>query len=457
MADADWERGDLLGHEFPVHVDALRAAGPTFLTRVFRATESMGASNSVTAITKLEPFSGGSTGRKAALSVTYERSDRELPEQLFVKFSRDLDDEIRDRGKRQMGSEVRFGLLSRIPDFPVAVPRCMFGDYHLESGSGLLISERIAFGTNGIESHYPKARDYEIKDLRAHYDTLVSALARLAGTHRAGRFPEEVMAHFVSGPAKVVARSRRSYTANQIRDRVTRYADFAARFPQLLPASIRSDAFITQLQKEAPRAVENADALRAAMRDGARDLFAFCHWNANIDNAWYWRDENGHLACGLMDWGNVGQMNMVTAISSCLVFTEPDFLLENLDHFFALFSMVFEEVGGGPLDPAALKLQFVLQMVAGGLQWPLDIVPLIERHIPDLATVADRFDPRIKDDEFARTQLHLLTAYLMLWQWSDPRGLIDWATRRAERAPSSYRTSASAARNGLINGSSGLD
>ena len=41
----------------------------------------------------------------------------------------------------------------------------------------------------------------------------------------------------------------------------------------------------------------------------------------------------------------------------------------------------------------------------------------------------DRFDPRIKDDEFARTQLHLLTSYLMLWQASDPRGLTDWVIR----------------------------
>ncbi len=133
-----------------------------------------------------------------------------------------------------------------------------------------------------------------------------------------------------------------------------------------------------------------------------------------------------------MDWGNVGRMNMVTAISSCLFFAEPDFVIEHLDHFFALFSKVFEEAGGGPLDPAALKLQFALRMVAGGLQWPLDAVPLIERHVPDLATVTDRFDPRIEDDEFPRTQLQLLTAVLMLWQASDPPGVIDWALRRAD-------------------------
>jgi hypothetical protein len=432
MSASDWERGDLLGADFPVHLDGLRAAGPTFLTRAFRAAGSMGETNRVTEITQLESFSGGSTGRKAVLSVAYEHPDPNLPQHLFVKFSRDLGNELRDRGKRQMGSEVRFGLLSQIPDFPVAVPRCLFGEYHHESGSGLLISERIAFGANGIEPHHPKARDYEIADLRAHYDALVSALARLAGSDRAGRFPEELMAPFESGPTKPKAGQRAGPTADQIRNRVARYADFSGRFPQLLPPSIRSDAFIAELLAQAPRAVEHADALRAAVHDSARGLFAFCHWNANIDNAWFWRDENGDLACGLMDWGNVGRMNMVRAISSCLFFAEPEFVIENLDHFFERFSKVFEEAGGGPLDPAALELQFALQMVAGGLQWPLDAVPLIERHVPELATVNDRFDPRIQDDEFPRTQLHLLTVVLMLWQASDPRRLIDWAIGRAE-------------------------
>jgi hypothetical protein len=438
VAAADRERGDLLGQDFPVHIEALRAGGPAFLTGAFRATGAMDDDNCVTAITQLEPFSGGSTGRKAVLSVAYAHPDPGLPEHLFVKFSRDLDSEIRDRGKRQMESEVRFGLLSQLPDFPVSVPRCLFADYHVETGSGLLVSERIGFGTDGIEAQHLKARDYEIDDLLAHYESLVSALARLAGAHRAGRFPEEVMAHFEPRPSKVRGGRPARPTPDQARDRVARYAEFTARFPQLLPASIRSDAFIEQMLREAPRSVEHADALRTALKDGARELFAFCHWNANIDNAWYWRDERGDLACGLMDWGNVGQMNMVTALSSCLTFAEPDFLIEHVDHLLARFSEVFEEEGGGPLDPAALRLQLALQMVAGGLQYPMGAVPLIEQHVPDLATVTDRFDQRIADDEFPRTQLQLLMVYLTLWQMSDASGLIDWAIRRTKtlRAPS---------------------
>jgi hypothetical protein len=425
VAEADWVRGDLLGHDVPLHLEALRAAGPDYLTSAFRAAGSMGEGNRVTAITELEPFAGGSTGRKARLSVAYEHPDPTLPEHLFVKLSRDLDDELRDRGRNQMRSEVRFVLLSQIPDFPVAVPRCLFGDFHAESGTGVLISERIAFGEGGIEPHHPKARDWELDDLLAHYDALLSAVARLAGAHRAGRFPADVMAHFEPRRAGARAGDRSPATPDRIRELVDRYADLAARAPQLLPASLRSEAFLALLREQAPRAIEHGDALRAAVQARADDLRAFCHWNANIDNAWFWRDDDGVLACGLLDWGNVGQMSMVTAISSCLTFAEPDFVVEHLDHLLARFSEVFEEAGGGPLDPALLRQQLARHVVSGGLQWPLGAVALLERIVPDLEAVADRFDPRIADHELPRTQLHLLTWSLVLWQAVDPAAVID--------------------------------
>ena len=431
MAEAGWERGDLLDRDFPVHLEALRAAGPDFLTTAFRSTGSIGPGDRVAAITRLEPFRGGSTGRKALLDVTYAGSAPDLPEHLFVKFSRDLDDEVRDRGKRQMEPEVRFALLSQIPDFPVAVPRCLFGEYRVESGSGLLVSERIAFGADGIEPHHAKARDHELDDLLGHYDALVAALARLAGADRAGRFPDDVMAHFEARPRTGARRGRAPEPREEVRDRVLRYAAFAARSPQLLPPAIRSEEFIAELLDVVPRSVEHADALRAAWEEQADDLVAFCHWNANIDNAWFWRDAHGDLACGLMDWGNVGRMDVVTALASSLCFTEPDFLVEHLDHFLDLFAAVFEDSGGGPLDPDLLRRRFGLHVVAGGLRWPLGTVPLIERHVPYLDAVTGRLDPRIADDEFVRTQLHLLTSYLVLWQACDAREVIDRAVRRA--------------------------
>ena len=118
--DDRWVRGDHVGLDIPAHADALRDGGPAFLTEALRASSALPDGASVRAITDLREFGGGSTGRKALLMVDYDRAD--LPTDLFVKFSRDFDDPTRDRGRTQMEYEVRFALLSRAPNFPIAVP-----------------------------------------------------------------------------------------------------------------------------------------------------------------------------------------------------------------------------------------------------------------------------------------------------------------------------------------------
>ena len=116
--------------------------------------------------------------------------------ELFVKFSRDFDDPVRDRGRTQMESEVKFASLSLAPGFPIVVPRTLFADYHRATGTGILISQRIAFGTNGIEPQYHKCLDYEMPRPADHYRALLTSLARLAGAHRSGRLPTDLTDEF---------------------------------------------------------------------------------------------------------------------------------------------------------------------------------------------------------------------------------------------------------------------
>ena len=97
-----WAPGDVLGLAIPADPEALRAGGPAFLTAAFRAAGVLGADNRVTAITRFEHCPGGSTGRKLMLGVAYETPAAGLETELFVTFSRDCDNELRDRGKDQM-------------------------------------------------------------------------------------------------------------------------------------------------------------------------------------------------------------------------------------------------------------------------------------------------------------------------------------------------------------------
>ena len=187
MSADRWVTGDHFGLPIPADPAALHSGGAAFLTEAFRISGALDAGNTVKRISQFDEFPGGSTGRKVLLTVEYHKPGTHT--NLFVKFSRDFDDPIRDRGKTQMESEVLFASLSREPGFPITVPATQFADYHRDTGTGLLISERIQHGANGIERQYHKCLDYEMPEPLDHYRALVSALGRLVGGHRSGRIP----------------------------------------------------------------------------------------------------------------------------------------------------------------------------------------------------------------------------------------------------------------------------
>ncbi|CAN7202394.1 hypothetical protein LJR225_000663 [Phenylobacterium sp. LjRoot225] len=424
MTVVDWVRGDALGLQIPAHGEALRAGGEAFLTKAFRAAGAIGPDNSVAQITQLEECPGGSTGRKQWLRVVYEKPEPGLHTDLFVKYSRDFDDEIRDRAKNQMESEVQFALISRLPGFPIAVPACLFADYHHDSGTGVLITQRIPFGLGRVERAWDKCLDYEMPEPLEHYRVLVTAVARLAGAHKAGRLAAHISETFPFDAEKAVTNDRIRYSAQQLQNRVARFSDFAATYPQILPTNIATPEFIAQLKEDVPRFLEHELAIKHHLYSQP-DLIALCHWNANVDNAWFWRTEDGELACGLMDWGRVNQMNIALALWGGLSAAEIEIWDNHLDELLALFVAEFRGAGGPVLDPGALKLHICLFAAMMGLAWLMDAPPLIQSQVPDLAEAESRFDARFKGNETARTQLHMLTNFLNLWQTQDFGRMLD--------------------------------
>jgi len=408
-----WVHGDHTDMAFPADADSLREGGNSFLNTAFRSFGTLGDENEVVRIARLEEVSGGSTGRKAVLDVEYAHSDRDLSQQLFVKFSRDFDDPRRDLGRTQMESEVRFAALSRAPGFPIAVPATQFADYHSESGTGILVTARIPFGTNGVEAQYHKCLDYEMPRQVAHYRALLTAVARLAGTHRAGRLPESLVAQFPIDLQAATVGERVPFSADQLDRRLARLADFTEAHPGLFAANLRSRRFAARMTVEARELLTLEGSVWQHLRD-ASDYIALCHWNANVDNAWFWTD--GELRCGLMDWGCVSQMNVAMAIWGSLSGAETDVWDDHLDALLVMFCDEVSGSGGPTLDPAVLRRQLVLYATLMGVTWLLDVPALLRKRVPDISPQTTRTDPRIKHDEGVRAPLQMLTNVLNLWE-----------------------------------------
>lgn len=407
--------GDQLQVAFPTSLEGLQKEGPIFLTQAFQAAGVLAADNRVAAITHFTEFFGGGMGRKAVFTVGYERMDAGLHTELFVKFPREFGDPLRDLFAPLMEPEVRFALLSRQPGFPIAVPRYYFADYHRETCSGLLITERVSYGNGVIEPAHEKCVDFELSDPLGHYQALTRTMARLAGHHKSGQLGDCVLQAFPFDPEKIDPGSRIPYTPELLAEKIERLRAFAESAPQLLPAPLRDPAFLKRFALEAPLALALELPIRAFLNHNPA-FVALCHWNMNLDNAWFWRDAGGELHAGLLDWGAVGQMNVAQAFYGMTCAAETDFLNQHRSELMDLFVSEYQRCGGPKIDAQEFALLYRLSVAVLGIAWILDAPSLVAKEIPDFQALADRFDPRLRSNFLARAQLQLLVVFLNEWK-----------------------------------------
>jgi hypothetical protein len=206
---------------------------------------------------------------------------------------------------------------------------------------------------------------------------------------------------------------------------LTQLSEFAQAHPGLLPGNVGSPRFLARLREEAPRFAQY-DHTVAQQVAADTDYVALCHWNANIDNAWFWRDAGDVLHCGLLDWGCVGQMNMGMAIWGAMSGAETDMWNSHFDELLQLFVAEVHRAGGPDLDPDRLARHTLLYAAIMGVAWLLDVPALIRmRFGTDIP--ASRRDARIRDDESVHAPLQMLSNLLNLWERYHLGDLLDAA------------------------------
>jgi hypothetical protein len=411
----DFAPGEATGLAVPAHPDALRQAGAEWLTQAFRAYGALAPDNAVTRIVRCEAFAGGNSGDKLLLDVEYARPDAALHTQLFVKFSLCLGDPFRDRRRHELHGEVRLAGLSRNPAFPVAVARPYFADFDPASGIGVLITQRIRFGEQGIEPVRVKNMDHELDSPLEYYRATVTALARLAAAHQSGRLSPEADRLFPFEPETAAAAMPIPWDEAQVQDKAAEIGKFIAECPQFFPANVAAPAFAARLARDA-LALYRHDGDTRRFLFGDPQFIALAHWNTHIDNAWFWRNEAGVLQAGLLDWGMVRQMNVATALWGGLSGAALEVWGRHLDELLALFVAELAANGGARLDQAELALHLDLAVATMCLALMMDTPALIRSRMPDIADLTGPGDPRIARDKVVQGFLHTFTACLNLWE-----------------------------------------
>ena len=417
----DFVRGDATDLLIPAQPSALSDAGPPFLTRAFRRFGAIGPDNAVARIVASEPCPGGSTGAKLFLELEYQRPDPALHTRLFVKFSRDFADARRDqRGRWEMAPEVPFNELARLPGFPIAVPRPYFADYHGDSGTGLVITERIGFGEGAIEPHRRKCLDHlTLAEPLPHYRAVVTALARLCAAHKSGRLAGDIEARFPFDPASGSADAIR-YDAEQLDAELRTCFDFAARCPQLLPPEVRTPEFEARMRRDAFLVREHEAAIQRFLTGDPR-MIALCHWNAHIDNCWFEPGPGGGLECGFIDWGRVGQITFGSILWGGLSAAHHDIWDRHLPELLALFVAEYVGSGGPAITVDELSFHLTLHMAAMGVARVLAFPEVVTFRLPECAEAQGPHDPMFEPvaADPARNSLHIYTVFLKYWHRHD--------------------------------------
>ncbi|MDE2405024.1 MAG: hypothetical protein KGM17_10190 [Sphingomonadales bacterium] len=415
--------GDATGLRIPAHIGALLADGPAFLTRAFHRFGALDAANQVTAILGHRVCPGGSTGAKFFMDVACALPQPGLPTRLFVKFSRDFDDPRRDWQRHEMEGEARLGPLTRRPGFPVAVPQVLFCDYHAETGTGLVITECVTYGEAGIEPHRRKCLDpVHTPDPLPYYRATVTALARLAAADKAGALGADIDARFPFDP--VAASADRVFTsaaemAQQLRDCVALVNDA----PQLFPAPVRDPAFLDRVVADAWRIRTHEERIQRFLT-GNPDLIALCHWNAHIDNAFFWCDGDA-LRCGLIDWGRVGRITLGSALWGGLSAAHHAIWDDHLEDLLALYAREYAAHGGPWLTTEAMREHLALHMAMMGVSRVIAFPEVIRFRDPAVITYPDPLDPRLHGNDPARNCLHVFTVWLKFWHRHDFGAALD--------------------------------
>lgn len=97
-----WATGEIFGLKIPATPEALVSNRTDFLTKAFHTSGAIAPTNRVSHIVAAEEFFGGGTGKKLLLTLAYETPEPGASEELFLKFSRNFENELWDRERMTM-------------------------------------------------------------------------------------------------------------------------------------------------------------------------------------------------------------------------------------------------------------------------------------------------------------------------------------------------------------------
>lgn len=146
------------------------------------------------------------------------------------------------------------------------------------------------------------------------------------------------------------------------------------------------------------------------------DYVSLGHMNLNVDNAYFWRDENGKLDCGVFDWGGMGTSSYGGKLWWWYYCMDYEVFKNFLSDLLECFEKEYKASGGGQSLNTEQLYKMVIVAAVQQMDGLVSAVPQIYKMCSkkEFATIKDRYDPRIAlnidDKSTIRLYLHCMNS-----------------------------------------------
>lgn len=391
--------------------------GHEWLTQAFHAAGTLPKDNKVVKITECKelPLSGfdaaGGAAMKMFITVEYLKPDPELHTELFAKYPYPFETHPGPRTECSAFNDIDGGEIRANHDlarhFPFRTAKFYFGDICRETSDWILITERIPFGKRGtfemgkcLEDNnkpyelYPvcgKYQDWLLPNPAEFYCCIFRTIGRMGAWDKLGAYD------FFFGPsatydegAYLMMSQRKPMPKTmpaKIKETVEKMFDQGIDFimntiPTIASKEILDKAKLTKVKEEVLEVAPYFSDLTNFYQVNNSNYMAAVHVNLQPDNAFFWRDEYGDLACGVIDFGGFSRMPIIPSFMGVLVGAEADLMLAHEEGIIRSFVDEYQRCGGPALDFEEVQLRYHLMYISvvyDCLQW-------IERDILKMTT-----------------------------------------------------------------------
>jgi len=127
------------------------------------------------------------------------------------------------------------------------------------------------------------------------------------------------------------------------------------------------------------------------------EMVALQHANLQSDNAYYWRDEEGTMDCGIIDWGSASPGNFTQRLVSSITSAEGEVLDEHEDGLLRCFVDEYLAGCGIQLDFFEVRRQWWLSYITYMYSMGVNIEMEVFRETPreQWASIRSLWDPRV--------------------------------------------------------------